>query len=103
VVAISAAVEDDLRHAGFLRPLRDEDADLARGVARDAGLRRVLAETRIERRRVRERRSRAVVDDLRVDVARALEDGQPRPLRVPADCLADPAADLVPFVRAIDS
>src|SRR5262245_37428796 len=53
VVAIAAAVEHHLGHPGLLGPLRDEDADLAGGIARGS-LRGLLLEPGVEGGRVRE-------------------------------------------------
>src|SRR5262245_66425865 len=75
VIPVAAAIEYHLGHAGLLGPLGDERTDLDGGVAGGA-LRRLLLEAGVERRRVRERRALAVVDDLRVDVPAALENGQ---------------------------
>src|SRR5215475_7385069 len=52
VIAVPAAVEDDLLHAGLLRALGHEDAHLARGVA-GGSLGRILPQSGVERRGVR--------------------------------------------------
>jgi hypothetical protein len=77
VVEVAVAVEDDL--FDFLREadLRDERADFLGGVGLVALVERALQVLR-QRRDVRERLARGVVDDLRVDVFGRAEDGEAR-------------------------
>src|SRR4029077_7094482 len=74
-------------------------ADLAGGLAVSAALGVFLPQPRVERRRVRQSRAVAVVADLPVGVASALEDGQPGPLLRAAHDLPDPHADPAPGHR----
>src|SRR4051812_15908820 len=93
VVAEARAVEDDLPDAGGLRALGDEPAYLPRLVAL-----RLLgsAEVLLDRRRGGKRLAGRVVDDLRVDVVEAAEDGQPRPRHGSLQVEADPGVALLP-------
>src|SRR5579884_520083 len=88
VIEVPVAVEDDLVDALGEQRLRDALADLLRGVEL-AGLGDLAPHVARERRRMRDGLARHVVHHLRVDVLRAAEDAEARPLLRPVDPLAD--------------
>src|SRR4051794_2523766 len=97
VVQEPVAIEDHARDALGLEPLGDRTTDrLGAGlVAAALGRRERRFQRRLEGRGRRDRAAGAVVDDLRVHVRQAPEDGQPRPLRRTRHPLANPVLDPV--------
>src|SRR5262249_24823792 len=83
----ATAVEDDLRHARALCPLRHQRADLLGDLALAA---LDLLQVRLEVGRRRQRLAGGVVDHLRVDVREAAEHRQPRALLRAVYPLAQP-------------
>src|SRR5262249_12262055 len=100
VIDVAAAIEHDATDPLFSRALRDQLPDpLPR---RDVGVHRALfLEAVGERRRVSERLSRAVVDDLGIDVAAAFEDGQSRTRGAAPNLLSDSNANPAACVDSV--
>src|SRR5580658_4278757 len=88
VIEVAAPVEDDLVDSFGQQKRRDGLAHLLCSVEL-GGVGRRTPNVARESRRVRHRLARHVVDDLSVDVPRAPENAETRPLRGPADLLAD--------------
>src|SRR4051812_46089274 len=85
-VPVATAVEDDRCHAGGLRALGDQGADLA---GQGGLVAHGAAQAGVHRRGAGQRAADGVVDELHVDVPRAALDHQARTLRRAGDALAE--------------
>src|SRR3954453_22599127 len=69
VIKVARPIEDDLGHAGLLGPLREQPADLGRGLDVGTGL-ELAAHVGLERRGRSQRVAALVVDHLSIDLLR---------------------------------